>query len=91
MITYLVAAVILGLLIVGIAFMQSRRTNKKGMFRDILLLQLVPALLFIGFIEFVVVPAKGAQYVASLYPNFLVCWVAPASILINRRLKNSNA
>ena len=91
MIPYVVAAVIIGLLIVSIAFMQSRRMNKKKMFRDILLLHLVPALLFIAIMEFIVVPAKGAQYAASLYPLFIVCWVAPASILINRRLKNYNA
>ena len=88
---YVVAAVIIGLLIVGIAFMRSRRMNNKKMFRDVLLLHLVPALLFIAIMEFIVVPAKGAQYAASLYPLFIVIWVAPASLLINRRLKKYQA
>ena len=91
MIPYVVAAAIIGLFVVGIAFMQSRRMNQKKMVRDILLLHLVPALLYIAIMEFIVVPAKGAQYAASLYPLFIVCWVCPASILMNRRLKNTQA
>ena len=74
-----------GLLIVGIAFVQSRKMNKKGMFRDILLLNLVPVLFFIGFIELVVVPNKG-----SLYPVFLVCFQVPSIILTNRVLSKNN-
>ena len=81
MIFYIVAAVIIGLLIVGIVFVQSCKMNRKVMFRDILLLNLVPSMLFIGLIEFVVVPNKGAQYAASLYPLFIVCCQVPAIIL----------
>ena len=90
MIFFIVAVVIIGILIVGIAFIQSRKMNKKGMFRDILLGYLVPTLLYIGFIEFVVVPDKGAQLAASLYPLFIVCWITPVSLLINRRIKKYN-
>ena len=90
MILDMVAAVIIGLLTVGIAFVQSRKMNRKGMFRDILLFNLVPVLLFIGFIELVVVPNKGAQYAASLYPVFLVCFQALSIILTKRALSKNN-
>jgi len=91
MMFFMVAVVLIGLLIVGIAFMQSRKMNKKGMFRDILLGYLGPSLLFIGFIEFVVVPDTGAQKAALLYPLFIVCWIAPVSLLMNRRIKKYNS
>ena len=90
MIFFMGAAVTIGLLTVGIAFMQSRKMNKKGMFRDILLGYLIPSLLYIGYIEFIVVPDKGAQHAASLYPLFIVCWITPVSLLINRRIKKYN-
>ena len=86
----MVAAVIIGLLTVGIAFVQSRKMNRKGMYRDVLLLNLVPVLLFIGFIELVVVPNKGAQYAGSLYPVFLVCFQVPYIILTKRALSKKN-
>lgn len=83
-----VAAVIaVGLIISGIVIMRvSGLKRRKLFFRDILLGVLIPTLLFIAFIEFVVVPFKGAQYASSLYPIF-ICWLVPASLLINRRLK----
>jgi len=89
MIVYWIAAVIaIGLIISGIVIMRASRLKKRKLFiRDILLLNLVPTLLFIAIMEFIVVPAKGAQYAASLYPLFIVCWVTPTSILMNRRIK----
>jgi len=86
----MVATVTIGLLIVGIAYVQSRKTNRKRIFRDFLLLNLVPVLLFIGYIELVVVPNEGAQYAASLYPVFLVCFQAPSIILTKRALSKNN-
>ena len=90
MIFYKVAAVIIGLLIVGKAFVQSRKMNRKGMYRYILLLNLVPVLVFIGFIELVVVPNKGSQYAGSLYPVFLVCFQVSSIILTKRVLSENN-
>ena len=90
MILYMVAAVVIGLLVVGIDFVQSRKMNRKGMYRYILLLNLVPVLLFIGFIEFVVVPNKGSHYAGSLYPVFIVCFQVPSIILTKRALSKNN-
>ena len=90
MILYMVAAVVIGLLIVGIAFVQSRKINRKRIFRDLLLLNLVPVLLFIGFIELVVAPNKGSQYAGSLYPVFLICFQVPSIILTKRALSKNN-
>ena len=87
MVYWAAAALALGLLIMGIVIMLARRMNNYKLIRDFLLLGLAPTLLFIAFIEFVVVPARGAQKAAALYPLFIVCWLAPLSILINRRLK----
>jgi len=90
MILIMVVAVVIGLLVVGIGFVESRKMNRKGMYRYILLLNLVPVLFFIGFIELVVVPNKGAQYAASLYPVFLVCFQVPSIILTKRALSKNN-
>ncbi len=86
----MVATVTIGLVIIGITLVQSRKTKRKGVFREILLLNLVPVLLFIGFIELVVVPNKGAQYAGSLYPVFLVCFQVPFIILTKRALSKIN-
>lgn len=84
---WIVAALVVGLTIAGIVILRASRVNTKKIIRDMLMIFLVPAMLFIAFIEFIVVPSKGAQYAASLYVLFLVCWMLPANILLNLRLK----
>jgi len=84
---WIVAAFVLGITLSGILFVRASGLKRRNLFiRDTLLVVLAPVLLFIAYIEFVVVPTKGAQYASSLYPIF-VCWLAPAMLLINRRLK----
>jgi hypothetical protein len=88
MIVFWVAAVIaLGLILSGVLLVRASGLKRRNLFiRDVFLVVLAPVLLFITFIEFIVVPSKGAQYASSLYPIF-VCWLVPAMLLINRRLK----
>lgn len=83
----MVAALALGLIVSGVLLVRASGLKRRNLFfRDVFLVILAPVLLFIAFVEFVVVPSKGAQYASSLYPVF-VCWLVPAMLLINRRLK----
>lgn len=91
MIVYWVAATImLELILSGVLLVRASGLKRRNLFiRDVFLVVFTPVLLFIAYIEFIVVPSKGAQYASSLYPIF-VCWLVPAMLLINRRLETHN-
>ena len=88
MIDYWVAATImLGLILSGVLLVRASGLKRRNLFiRDVFLVVFAPVLLFIAYIEFIVVPSRGAQHASSLYPIF-VCWLVPAMLLLNRRLK----
>ena len=84
---WIVAVMVMGIVVFGVLLVRASGLKRRDLFiRDIFLVVLAPVLLFIAFIEFVVVPSKGAQYASSIYPIF-ICWLAPAMLLLNRRLK----
>jgi len=84
---WIVAVIVMGIVTIGVLIVRASGLKRRNLFiRDILLVVVAPVLLFIAFIEFVVVPSKGAQYASSIYPIF-ICWMAPAMLLLNRRLK----
>lgn len=84
---WVVAVLVLGMVILGVLLVRASGLKRRNLFiRDIFLVVVAPVLLFIAFIELVVVPSKGAQYASSIYPIF-ICWLAPAMLVINRRLK----
>jgi hypothetical protein len=75
------------MVILGVLLVRANSLKRRNLFiRDIFLVVVAPVLLFIAFIELVVVPSKGAQYASSIYPIF-ICWLAPAMLMMNRRLK----
>ena len=84
---WIVGLTLLGIITLGILFVRASRLKRRNLFiRDVFLFVLAPVLLFIIFIELVVVPVKGAQYASSIYPIF-ICWLTPAMLIMNRRLK----
>ena len=84
---WIVAALTLGLILSGVLLVRASGLKRRNLFiRDVFLVVFAPVLLFIAYVEFIVVPSKGAQYASSLYPIF-VCWLVPAMLLLNRRLK----
>jgi hypothetical protein len=84
---WIVAVIVMGIVTSGVLIVRASGLKRRDLFvRDIFLVAVAPVLLFVAFIEFVVVPSKGAQYASSIYPIF-ICWLAPAMLLLNRRLK----
>jgi hypothetical protein len=84
---WIVAVIVMGIVTLGVLIVRASGLKRRDLFvRDIFLVAVAPVLLFVAFIEFVVVPSKGAQYASSIYPIF-ICWLAPAMLLLNRRLK----
>jgi hypothetical protein len=82
-----VVLLILGMGVLGVLLVRASGLKRRDLFiRDIFLVVVAPVMLFIAFIELVVVPSKGSQYASSIYPIF-ICWVAPAMFMLNRRLK----
>ena len=83
-----IATIMLGVILSGIILVRASGLKRRNLFiMDVFLVVFAPALLFIAYIEFVVVPSRRAEIASTLYPMFLCCWLIPASLLINRRLK----
>ena len=89
MIVYWIAiTIMLGLMLSGVLLIRVSGLKRRNLFiRDVFLVVVAPVLLFIACIEFIVVPSRGIQYASSIYPIFL-CWLVPAMLLLNRRLKS---
>ena len=84
-----VALLVLGIVALGVLLVRASGLARRDLFvRDVFLVVVAPVLLFIALMELVVVPTKGARYASSIYPIF-ICWLAPAMLLLNRRLKTS--
>ena len=82
-----VALLILGIGVLGVLLVRASGLKRRNLFiRDVFLVVVAPVLLFIAFIELVVVPSKGTQYASSIYPVF-ICWLAPAMFMLTRRTK----
>jgi hypothetical protein len=88
---WLLSAITLGPLTLGLAAVYTRRAKGRGLMRDVLLLGFAPALAVIAMLELVVVPTWGAEAATSLAPASYVCIILPASILATRVRRHRDA
>jgi hypothetical protein len=83
---WIVSALAFGIVTTGAILVRASGLKRRNLFvRDIFLVVVTPALLYIALIELVIMPSRGAQY-ASIYPIFMF-WLAPAMLMLNRRLE----
>ena len=83
---WLLAALVFGFIIVGIAYMLARLSNNPSRFmRNVLLVALTPTVLFVAIIELVVTPMWGTEAALRLAPFSYFVWLVSATLLIKEK------
>ena len=83
---WLLAALVFGFIIVGIAYMLARISNNPSRFmRNVLLVALIPTVLFVAIIELIVTPMWGTEAALRLAPFGYFVWLVSATLLIKQK------
>jgi len=83
---WIIAALVFGLFVMGVAYMRAGRSNNPmSMLSKVLLVALAPTVLFVAIIELIVVPIWGARTAFSLVPFGFFIWLVSATLLIKRK------
>lgn len=83
---WFLAALVIGFIIVGVAYMLARLSNNPSRFmRNVLLVALTPTVLFVAIIELVVTPIWGTEAALRLAPFGYFVWLVSATLLIRQK------